>query len=791
MTKKALALMAGASTCLLLVPSPAQEPVDSHAVIRSDTRLVLVDTVVTDKKGAYVRDLTQKDFKVYEDNKEQPITSFSFETGPTSAADSRKHYLVLFFDNSNAAVGQQVYARDAATKFIEKNAGPNRLIAIAEFGGTLRVTQNFTEDAARLKQVVAGVKFASVGSAAANGMGGGILGGTGGFGGNRRMNSAFSDFSIRGVLAALRSMAKGLSDVPGRKTLIFLSGGFPLTPDTMSELTATIDACNRANVAIYPIDIRGLVAPMGSLRNSNGGGLFAGLRGLGRLAALPAGMMDSSAPMAMGFQTRGGGGPTPGGGGTSTGGGGTGAGGAGAGGGRSGGGGIGTGGASTGPGGGRSSPGASTGPNGSTSRNSGPTNASGGGGGYPNPINNNRDPMNPMNRMRNVLPPIDTSITGMQQALYALASGTGGFVIANTNDLLGGLDRIGREQNEYYLVGYTPSKEPEPGACHTLRVKVDKGGTTVRSRSGYCEAKSLDILSGTPAERDLEARIAGNATPTVTGASMLTPFFYISANTARVNVALDIPAGTLQFGKEKGKLRSVMNVVGIAYAEDGAVAARFSDSVKVAFEEKKEKEAFDKRPYHYEKQFEMAPGKYVLKVVFSSSAEQLGRLETPLVIEPWETEQFFISSLALSKSVRPATSLTAEFDPEMIENHVPLIVDKMQVLPTGSNHFKKSERSFVYTEVYEPALAAADVQAKDLPTVAVKMELLDPKTGAVKKDFGMIRLPTPPTTGSPVMPVGLVVMAPEVDAGSYRLKVTAMDSAGHAVARSAGIMLEN
>ena len=68
----------------------------------------------------------------------------------------------------------------------------------------------------------------------------------------------FNDFSIRGVLGALRSMAKGLSEVPGRKTLVFLSGGFPMTEETISEVTATIDACNRANVAIYPIDIRGL-----------------------------------------------------------------------------------------------------------------------------------------------------------------------------------------------------------------------------------------------------------------------------------------------------------------------------------------------------------------------------------------------------------------------------------------------------------------------------------------------------------------------------------------------------
>ena len=553
--KTTLALLAAASTCLLIAPSTAQEPTDSHTLIRTDTRLVLVDTVVTDKKGAYVHGLTQKDFKVYEDNKEQTITTFSFESGADSPDSTRKHYLVLFFDNSTAGMAEQAYARQAAAKFIDSNTGPNRLVAIAEFGGALKVTQNFTEDAARLKQVVAGVKFASVGPAAGGGFG------------NRRMNAAFNDFSIRGVLGALRNMAKGLAEVPGRKTLIFLSGGFPMTEETLTEVTATIDACNRANVAIYPVDIRGLAVPSIGPRGATGG--FHRLASLALLQGAP--QID-----AMGFQARpgGGGGAPPGGGGAGAGGGGATGGGRAPGGGGAtpGGGGPGAGGGGRsipgGPGpntgGGNNNPGGNRGPNSGAGRGNATSNNGGGGGiDNPNTFNNRNNPMNRADGLRNVLPPIDTSISGLQQVLYALANGTGGFVIVNTNDLLGGLEKIGREQNEYYIVGYAPSKDADPGVCHTLKVKVGKGGTTVRSRTGYCEAKSVDILSGTPAERDLEARITGNAPPTVKGASMLTPFFYISPNTARVNVALDIPAGTLQFAKTKGKFRSAMNVVGI------------------------------------------------------------------------------------------------------------------------------------------------------------------------------------------------------------------------------------
>ncbi|MDP9172148.1 MAG: VWA domain-containing protein, partial [Acidobacteriota bacterium] len=131
--------------CILTAPSGrAQDAAETHTVIRSESRLVLVDSVVTDKKGNYIHDLTQKDFKVWEDNKEQAISSFSFEASGAAPANPRTHYLVLFFDNSTASQSDQVYARKAATSFIESNAGPNRQMAVVEFGGSLHVSQNFT-----------------------------------------------------------------------------------------------------------------------------------------------------------------------------------------------------------------------------------------------------------------------------------------------------------------------------------------------------------------------------------------------------------------------------------------------------------------------------------------------------------------------------------------------------------------------------------------------------------------------------------------------------------------------
>src|SRR5256885_4312587 len=232
-------------------PAAASEPAAQGTVFKAQTKLVLVDSIVTDKKGNYIRDLTQKKFRVWEDNKEQEVKSFSYESGNASPNKTTKHYLVLFFDNSTMEFGDQAAARQAAAKFIDANAGQNRLMAVVDFGGTLRVTQNFTADTDRLKKVVAGTKFATV---SPNGEVASL--------GAPPILSAEADFGARSMLWAVRDLAKNLATVPGRKSLVLLTAGFPLTNERQSELSAVIDACNKANVAVYPIDVRGLVAPL-------------------------------------------------------------------------------------------------------------------------------------------------------------------------------------------------------------------------------------------------------------------------------------------------------------------------------------------------------------------------------------------------------------------------------------------------------------------------------------------------------------------------------------------------
>src|SRR5207247_11445777 len=79
--------------------------------------------------------------------------------------------------------------------------------------------------------------------------------------GTSSLFNAQADFGARTMLLAVRSLAKNLRTIPGRKMLILFSGGFPLSVENQSELTATIDACNKSNVAMYAVDAR---APVGA-----------------------------------------------------------------------------------------------------------------------------------------------------------------------------------------------------------------------------------------------------------------------------------------------------------------------------------------------------------------------------------------------------------------------------------------------------------------------------------------------------------------------------------------------
>lgn len=790
------------------------------ATIKAESRLVLVDAVVTDKKGEYVHDLAAKEFKVYEDNKEQPITSFSFGSDPAIKGPQQRRYLVLFFDNSTMAPPDQIQAKNAARKFIDANAGPDRLMAVVDFGGALQIAQNFTANADLLRAAVGGVKNSSVDpnaqspvEVASAGLSPNAIGtAPSPF---SSMSNAEADFGARSMLLSIRSLAKNLRGIPGRKMLVLFSSGFPMTEEAQAELTATIDACNKANVAVYALDARGLLAtpptampsatPTGSAKLSspdrgwqaaaarlnaqkqsatradaqtrgatrvNAQNTFNGARLV--LASYSPAMPELQRPGGGGGGTGGGGG-RPGGGGGAPGGGG----GVGGGGGRGGSGGPGAGGGTGGTGGsgGKGGTGGAGGTGGTggaggrggTGGAGGAGGRGGGGGGTAGTYTNN--PNGIYTQPRIIVPQFPPSATTNQQILAALAEGTGGFTIFNTNDLLSGLEKIGREQNEFYLLGYVPPQSAE-GSCHVLKVKMNEGGLHVRARSGYCNAKASNVLDGTPVEKQLEAHAAGTQVGPLHG-SLEAPYFYTGPNVARVNVAMEIPSKDVQFNKEKGKYHASLNVLGIAYKPDGSIGAKFSDAVNLDFEKDEMKE-FEKQPYHYQNQFDAASGEYKLTVVVSAGGDAFGKYESPLKIDSYDGKQLSLGGVVMSDSMQRLTDMPSGLDSALLEDHTPLVVKGLEINPSATNRFKKTDKVAVYTEVYEPLLTSAAP-----PKVAAGYAILDRGTGKQVFTTGAVAMDEFLEKGSPMIPVGLAVKVQDLAPGGYTLVVMAVDGAGH------------
>jgi VWFA-related protein len=731
--------------------APAQQqPVATSPVIRTESRVVLVDAVVTDKKGNYVHGLTQKDFKVYEDNKEQAVTSFSFGSDSSGSVNAQKHYMILFFDNSSMAAPDQIQARAAAAKFVAEGAAPDRLMAVVDFGGSLLVKQNFTSNADLLTAAVSGVKHANIetnGQDAA--LANPVMVASSGL---SSISNAEADYGARTMLLAIRSLAKNLRAVPGRKMLILFSAGFPLDTERISELTATIDACNKANVSIYSLDVRGLMAPAlpvpggptGMMRQPHSSNSLAASARAGG-SQRPRLVMASFSPTSAADPQK------PGGGGGGAGG--------------HAGGGTGSGAPGGGTGGGKGgAPGGTGGTGGG--KGGAPGGTTGGGTRPTNSAYNNYN--NPNNAPRNILPQIPPSASANQQILESLADGTGGFAIYNTNDLLGGLERIARDQNEFYLLGYVPASSPE-GSCHTLKVKMNQGGLQVRSRSGYCNVRPVNPLDGKPIQKQMELQAAGSQPGAIHG-SLQAPFFYSGPNIAQVNLAMEIPGDSLIFNKDKGKYRANVNVLGIAYNPDGSVGARFNDTVNLDLEKDEWKE-FTKQPYHYQNQFDAAPGAYKLSVVLSSGGDNFAKFEKPLKIDDYDGKKFTLGGVVLSKTIQAVDQIPTDVDATLLEDRTPMIVKGMQITPAANYAFKQSDKVVIYSQIYEPLL-----KSDAPPRVVAGYSIIDASNKQVFFS-GPIPLEEYMQKGNAVVPFGLIVQVKDLPPGNYRLVLQAADSA--------------
>jgi VWFA-related protein len=326
-------------------PSP-QKPADD--VVRVYTELVQTDVMVFDKQGRFVNGLTSDNFELRIDGKPRPIQAFeqitagSSEESQLAAARGattlnlkrpvpldRGRIVFFFVDDFHIDLAGLVSAKKVISTFIEKEMGQNDQVAIASATGQIGFLQQLTTDRMVLRTALDRLTPRSysvrdserppiteyeallidrldrdvfdffvtetirLNPGMSRDTAGAIV---------RGRAQAIQSQSARlnqNTLGSLEKLIQSARNLPGRKLLFFLSGGFLIENrrgDSISKLRDITNAAAKSGVVIYSMDTRGLVAslqdastdrpfdPFARLSLSTHGELSASQDGLNALA---------------------------------------------------------------------------------------------------------------------------------------------------------------------------------------------------------------------------------------------------------------------------------------------------------------------------------------------------------------------------------------------------------------------------------------------------------------------------------------------------------------------------
>lgn len=300
-------------TVQLLLPAPAQTPSTpapapapataqgqqkaQTPVMRVTTHLVQVNVVVHGKKNEPVTDLTKADFALTDDGQPQQIATFSMESSAPNANKQAKFVLppntftnrmdmrptapkgvtVILLDGLNTKFEDQVYAKKQLVNFL-KELRPEDSVALYALGTNLKILHDFTKDSTALIDAANKHKGRINTEVADSEPDDPDTGNDDLDAFMAQANQKIADFQtinrVLTTLEAIEAIANHVSQLPGRKNLIWISGSFPfqIGMDEMAlndtrerrmftdEMEHTARAVNAASLAIYPVDARGLMA---------------------------------------------------------------------------------------------------------------------------------------------------------------------------------------------------------------------------------------------------------------------------------------------------------------------------------------------------------------------------------------------------------------------------------------------------------------------------------------------------------------------------------------------------
>jgi VWFA-related protein len=269
--------------------SKPEAPAQTQGVLKVSTEIVLVNVVARDKHGNLIKDLKQGDFTVFEDGKKQQLASFDFEkvdemvmagaagttvTGTAEQGGDKggllnkkaqkslnardRRLMLMFFDFSAMEPDDIDRAVDAGKKYVKSMMQPADMVALMSLSTNLQLDQDFTDDRDKILAKLSAYNN-SEGQGFENGAEGSSEGAAETGGSYTADDTDYNTFSADRKLLALESVMQGMGKIPQKKSLIYFSNGITQSGiDNQSALREATAAAVRANVSIYPVDVRGL-----------------------------------------------------------------------------------------------------------------------------------------------------------------------------------------------------------------------------------------------------------------------------------------------------------------------------------------------------------------------------------------------------------------------------------------------------------------------------------------------------------------------------------------------------
>ncbi|MEP6945075.1 MAG: VWA domain-containing protein [Acidobacteriota bacterium] len=311
MLAAAVAVLAQTNTA----PSPTPTPDDSD-VVKISTSLIQFDLSATDKKGKVVTDLKPDEVEIYENGQKQKVTNFSFISSvretvekPVVTAkgdvplpptvlrpDKVRRTVALVVDDLTLSFESAYQTRRALKKFVDEQMQDGDLVAIIRTGAGIGALQQFTSDKRILYAAIERVKWNPLGNGGVSAFApmqsvdatepadpadASAAGERTAEGSAREFNDFRESYFASGTLGAVNFLIRGMSELPGRKSIILFSDGFSLTntdaegfsegSTILDSLKQLVDIANRASVVIYAVDPRGLVYTGLSAGDNTGG----------------------------------------------------------------------------------------------------------------------------------------------------------------------------------------------------------------------------------------------------------------------------------------------------------------------------------------------------------------------------------------------------------------------------------------------------------------------------------------------------------------------------------------